>query len=249
VSRSRGPVTATPRRLPLRLPGDEKRLDVAMHEYAAVRNEIDTCLTNQVAILSFGTATVGLLVAAAATLWDDEPLLSSLLLLFVVPAAGWLALVVHAGELVRLMRAGLFLHRLEDWVNDAWWCSPEEGRVLLWEQWDIRRGSADVDRRNSWAITAVFAVMVVLFVPAGFWRLQQPPDGEEPVEDWLSWAFLGLSLAIGVASALWLRTLRRHAYAYRDAYDDEAGAGGVARDRRWRRGRSRPARGAPPTGR
>jgi hypothetical protein len=39
--------------------------DIVMHEYDAIRNEINTSLSAQVSILSLGSATSGLLVAAA----------------------------------------------------------------------------------------------------------------------------------------------------------------------------------------
>jgi len=218
MSRSGARVDEIPERIPLVLPDSTKRLDFVMQEYTAIRREIDTCLANQVSILSFGTATIGLLVAAAGTLWDQEPLLSSLLLLFVVPTAGFLALVIHAGELVRLMRAGYFLHELENWANAAWSSAFEDGRpVLVWEQWRIRRGRADVDRSNSIAITVAFVAMALGFVFTGFWRLHEPPP-EQPVDEHVAVWLLVASLVLGLSTILWLYRLRRYAYDYRTAY-------------------------------
>lgn len=214
-------IVKVPGRIPLQLSENSKLLDVVMQEYGAIRREIDTCLANQVAILSFGAATVGLLVAAAGTLWREEPLLSGILLLFVVPAACFLALSIHAGELVRMMRGGLFLHELENWVNDAWPSSlGEDGRVLTWEQWGIRTGAADVDRNNQFAISAVFGTLALGFAFSGFWRLHEPPPGYV-IDELLAILLLVVSLGIGLLSVLWVATLRRYAYTYRKAYRDQ----------------------------
>src|SRR4051794_15125193 len=82
---------------------DERRhLEIALHEYDAIRAEIHTSLNNQVSVLSFGAATVGLLVAAAAALWDTSgdgsTTLVAVLLLLMVPLVCFLSLAVYLGE-------------------------------------------------------------------------------------------------------------------------------------------------------
>jgi hypothetical protein len=218
-----------PPRIPLSLPvvGQQddvvllKRVDVAMQEYTAIRQEIDTCLANQVAVLSFGAATVGLLVAAAATLWTDSVLLSGLLLVFVVPGTCFLALAIHAGELVRLMRAGYFLHEFERWVNQGWSTRHDDARlVLTWEHWGIREGRADVDKHNGRAISAVFGLLALGFTFMGFWRLHSAPEHSNipDIPEPVAGIILGGSLLIGLGSFLWVAGLRRYAYKYRAAY-------------------------------
>src|SRR4051794_19382652 len=218
-------VDPVPPKIPLRLPavgqpGDvvlQKHIDIVMQEYTAIRREIDTCLANQIAILSFGAATVGLLVAAAAALWRDNPLLPGLLLLFIVPGVCFLALAIHAGELVRLMRAGLFLHELERWVNQAWSTRHNDPRmVLTWEHWAIREGRADVDRHNGRAVTAAFGLLTLGFILVGFWRLHSAP--EVHIREFVAAILLGASLLIGVGTSLWVGRLRRYAYRHRAEY-------------------------------
>lgn len=214
------PVVQVPERVALDPTAHSKMLDVVMQEYTAIRREIDTTLANQVAILSFGAATVGLLVAAAASLWDREPLLTAALLLFVVPSACFLALAVHAGELVRLMRAGLFLHELEDWMNEAWSKTLDERRPLLtWEQWHIREGTADVDRHNLLAISAVFVTLAAGFAFSGFWRLHTT----DAVDERLALLLLAVSLGLGLVTTLWVANLRAFAYRHRRAYTGQDG--------------------------
>ena len=65
-------VAAPPRRAQMHRHDSFNRLDLVMHEYDAIRGEVETTLSSQVAILSFGAATIGLLVAAAAALWVDH---------------------------------------------------------------------------------------------------------------------------------------------------------------------------------
>jgi hypothetical protein len=226
MSSSYEKVEPVPRRIPLPLPAVgqqpvdivlQKHIDVVMQEYTAIRREIDTCLANQVAILSFGAATVGLLVAAAATLWEEDPLLPGLLLLFVVPGVCFLALAIHAGELVRLMRAGFFLHELERWVNQAWSARHGDNRmVLTWEQWAIREGRADVDKHNGQAIAAVFGLLALGFTFMGFWRLHSAL--EEDIPNPVPGILLAASLLIEGGTFLWVARLRTYAYKHRAEY-------------------------------
>lgn len=203
-----------------------------MHEYDAIRQEVVTTLTNQVSTLSFGAATVGLLVAAGAALWDDAKLLSGLLLLFVVPSVCFLTLAIYSGELVRLMRAGLFLNTLENCVNRAQRCDQETERpdpdpdrdpvaVLTWEQWrSIRSKLGDVDALNRTAIVCVFILLAIGFMFMGWWRLHTMGEAD-PAWATRSWANRSLivSTVAGAASVGWVLYLNFYAYRYRHKYD------------------------------
>jgi hypothetical protein len=211
-----------PVRVQLDVNDETKVLDLVMHEYDAIRGELDTSLSAQVSIMSFGAATVGLLVAAAGTLWTAEPLLAGLLLLFVVPGSCFLALAIHAGEMVRLMRAGLFLNHLENCVNRALWRSRrDEGvGVLTWEQWGIRQGGADMARHNRRAIVLVFSILAFGSMLAGYWLLHQLPEREIPEE--LAIALLIASSVLGVQALRWVWHLQKYAYKHRAKYERTA---------------------------
>jgi hypothetical protein len=219
-------------RLPSRVdPGvdDNRVLELMMHEYSAIRNEIDTSLSAQVSIMSFGAATAGLLVAAAGALWKDEPLVAGLLLLVVVPAASFLALAIHAGEMVRLMRAGLFLNHLENTVNRMPWPARLKGQgagVLIWEQWGIRAGGPDMAGHNRRAITFVFGLLAFGFMFAGYWRLHEEPGIHE------GWAIgaLAVSVVLGWLALGWIRYLHDYAYLHRRGYEQTAVPPPVARE-------------------
>jgi hypothetical protein len=206
-----------PTKVPLNLGDDAKPLDLVMHEYNAVRNLIQTARSNQVAILSFGAATVGLLVSAAATLWKDAAALAGLILLFAVPAVCFLALIIYGGEAIRLMRAGLFLNDLENWVNEAAWPSKlekEHTGVLTWEQWGVRAGSADVERATQRAIPLIFTLLAFGFMIVGYVRLHSAPHIDE------RWATVGLIGASLVAAYLLISAsyISSIAYRYRTHY-------------------------------
>ena len=180
--------------------------------------EILVTLSNQVSTLSFGAATVGLLAAAAATLWKDAELLSGLLLLLIVPIVCFLTLAIYSGEQVRLMRAGLFMNRLENCVNDA--RRSDGGALLTWEQWqEIRTGSGDVDGMNRMAITLVFVLLAVGFIAMGFWRLHTT----KVIPEWLAVVLTALAALLAVASTAWVAWLKRYAYEHRRRYKYTAG--------------------------
>ena len=208
-----------PEKVSQRVSDSGQLLDMMMHEYAAIRGEIQTSLSNQVSILSFGAATVGLLVAAGAALWQDEPLPTGLLLLVVVPVVCFLTLIIYAGELIRLMRAGLFLNRLENCVNQAASTylaqdSDKRQAVLTWEQWrSIRTGRRDIDRNNRWAITSVFFLLAVVSSALGYWRLE-----DAGTSDSLIWLLAAFSVLVGGTAMAWVLWLSTYAYEHRNQY-------------------------------
>jgi hypothetical protein len=222
-------IAGPPKRASLHRHERVDRLEVVMHEYDAIRGEVETTLSSQVAILSFGAATIGLLVAAAAALWDDQPALTGLTLLLAVPLASFLTLAVYSGELVRLMRAGLFLNRLECTVNRTFavpksGCddcaaedptTPDDSLLLTWEQWsNIRSGGADVDRLNRLAIYSVFLFLAAVFGAAGYVRLHTASD----IPEIAAAVALFLSASLGLLSVVWLTYLVSFAYSYRKLY-------------------------------
>jgi hypothetical protein len=186
-------------------------LDVALAEYAGLRGEIDTSLANQLSILSFGAATIGLLVTAGATLWGDVngTRVAAVMYAVVVPLACFLVMAIWLGELTRMLRAGLFMLELEKWINA---CLPRA--VLAWEHWgEIRRDSADLEGHNRRIVALVFLLLALAGVAAGMYGLDRSNAGVE----WL----VGTGTAAGATVVLggaWLLTLLARGDAYREAY-------------------------------
>ena len=91
---------------------DMQWLDVAMEEYKTLRQEVQTSLTAQHTILSFGTATLGLVFGAAVNLWDEE-LAPIVLFSLLIPLLSGLVLLMWLSEAMRMVRAGNYLAVLE----------------------------------------------------------------------------------------------------------------------------------------
>jgi hypothetical protein len=218
LSRSRQPdVPAVPRRITLNIEKNQL-LDVVMHEYDATRAEIQSSLSNQVSMLSFGAATVGFLVAGAAQLWKDVVILASLPFLLAVPAMCFLTLAIYFAELIRIMRAALFLHELENSVNEAGRSMElaNKGRLLTWEQWKVRSTmfGPDMERHGGLMIPLVFAMLGLGFMITGYSRLHDTPGIHE------LWTTSGLFIAIylSVLPARYAWLCNRYAYQHRLMY-------------------------------
>jgi hypothetical protein len=170
-----------------------------MHEYDATRNDIGISRSNQTSVLSFGAAAVGLLVAAAAGLWENAVSLAGLLLLIIVPVVCFLTIAIYAGELTQLMRSRLYLHELENWVNES---TNQDKPVLAWEGYTtIRRVGADVESYNRRTIPTVFGLFAFCFTIAGYLRLHSASEIQE------RWATSGLicSLLLSLLSIVYAK--------------------------------------------
>lgn len=113
----------------------------------------------QQAILSFGTATIGLLTAGAFNVWDD-PAVATLIFLGVTPLVSGIVLVVWIGEFIRRTRAGMHLQQIEQAFRNAKPDMPPA--VMAWE-----RGLHDSERdawrrRRDWNYAAVIALFAAI---------------------------------------------------------------------------------------
>ncbi|ODS36129.1 hypothetical protein BEH94_01855 [Candidatus Altiarchaeales archaeon WOR_SM1_SCG] len=106
-------------------------LSVIMEEYKSLREESLTAMQTQQSILRFGTATLGIVLAAGLNLWEKS-LLPEFVFLFLIPLLSYLVIIIWVGEVERMIRAGTFLAQLEKKVNKAFGGKPE---ALTWESW------------------------------------------------------------------------------------------------------------------
>jgi len=104
--------------------------EIILKEYDTIRQEILTSMNNRVSILSFGLAIIGAIFTAtiAVSTTSGSSLLSSLMLVFAVPAINSFILFMWLGEYQRMQRAGKFLVSLEDRINKM-----ASTRLLTWE--------------------------------------------------------------------------------------------------------------------
>jgi len=92
---------------------DAELMPVVLAEYAAIRQEIQTALSNQQSTLSVGAATLGLLAAVGARFWPRDLLVGGLVFSLAIPAACAMAVRMWYGELLRIARAARFIAELE----------------------------------------------------------------------------------------------------------------------------------------
>lgn len=104
--------------------------EIILKEYETIRQEILTSMNNRVSILSFGLAIIGAIFTASIAVFTTSSysLLSSLMLIFAVPAINSFVLFMWLGEYQRMQRAGRFLVDLEDRINKI-----ASSTLLTWE--------------------------------------------------------------------------------------------------------------------
>lgn len=88
-----------------------------LKQYEFLRGEVNSSLAAQLQILSFGTATLGL-VSGAAFVGTSAAFRSDVLVVF-LPLLAYLTLTIWFSEVMRMLRAGSFLLTLEKRLDDA----------------------------------------------------------------------------------------------------------------------------------
>src|SRR4051794_13191635 len=126
-------------RVPTMAPQTETEawLSVALEEYRALREESLAAMQMQQSSLTFGTATMGVVISAGLSAWD-KPALPEIVFLVFVPLIVCLTLLIWAGEVARMFRVGRFLAGLEERVNAR---VPGMEGALTWESWLLTRQS------------------------------------------------------------------------------------------------------------
>lgn len=106
-------------------------LAVVMEEYKTLREESLASMKMQQSILSFGTATIGIVISAGFAAWNKTPL-PEIIFMFLIPTVIYLVILIWLGEVGRMFRAGSFLDRIEEKVNRQF---TDKEEALSWENW------------------------------------------------------------------------------------------------------------------
>jgi hypothetical protein len=196
---------------------NEQLTPLVLAEYAAIRHEIQTALSNQQSTLSVGAATLGLLAAVGARFWPDDLLLGGLVFSLAIPAACAMAVRMWYGELLRIARAARFIADLERWAN-----RQANGRLLVWERWmdECRRlKGQDIDYATWRAVVLGFSTLAAMSVSLGMYWLNEAQG-------------VTTMSAVAAVNALlvtreWheIRALRRRALTYLDLPDEDETSG------------------------
>ncbi|HEY6758264.1 MAG TPA: hypothetical protein VI318_02195 [Baekduia sp.] len=185
---------------------------LVLAEYAAVRAEIQTAISNQQSALSVGAATLGLLAGVGAHFWDVDQTLSGLVFALAVPAACAMAIRMWFGELLRITRASRFIADLERWANRG-----EQQRVLVWEAWmsECRaQPGQDIDDATWRSVRLGFNALAVMSIALGLYALMAGGL-------WLVGAVAALDALLGWRARRQMQRLRAQVETYiGDPVDD-----------------------------
>jgi hypothetical protein len=105
-------------------------VEAALAEYDAHRAEVVSEAQAQQHILALGATAIGVVIAGAFNVWDDQ-LLATLAFLLVVPLLSALVLIQWAGRATAMMRVGVYLERLERTLASH---TSAPVPILTWEE-------------------------------------------------------------------------------------------------------------------
>jgi hypothetical protein len=172
---------------------------VLLEEYRAMRDEITTAMNSQISVLAFGAATLGFSFAAASTTSDKH--FREMFLLVLVPLLCYLILTVWFAEVLRMLRAGTFLMRLEKRLDElgfgalSWESSVFQARCETGPTAFLQ----DPDRFRTYAIMLLFWTIAGTSIAIGWHAVSA-----------YSWQhfFAIAALAVSIAVLAWLQALR-----------------------------------------
>lgn len=202
-------------------PAADLYMDVVLEQYRAMRVEVLAALQSQQSSLSFGSATLGILIAGGAQVWTGEDVLAGVVFGLLIPTVSGLVATMFLSEQLRLLRAGFFLATLEEVINGRLREPPPQ-----WEHW-LAFGcpsKKDVERVQRWAILAVFALVAVGSAVAGFVRTWRTSDDYGlPLGGFALVLLLSLTAAIGFQVDA-LRKLKRDKASFLGSSPNEVGS-------------------------
>ncbi len=188
------------------------RASAMLEEYKSLRQESIEAMRSRNALLALGAAAVGVLFLAATNAFAGENVtllqirLSFLLFLVAIPGLSGLLFFLWLGEADRMSRAGAYMDRLEDEINEEIAAAKP---ALAWEGWL---------RENNRQMTYPYVAVVGLFFGAAAFSMLIAfgffvfPSGEAELPGWLAVvsAVVGAAALISAAGGGYavVRTLR-----------------------------------------
>jgi hypothetical protein len=168
--------------------------EIRLEEYKTLRQEILTAMSNRISILTFGLASISLVLSASVSKYTHDDagfgkVLPGLALSLAIPAIAIFIIFMWLGEYERMQRAGRFLTTIEEKVN---W--EKRSKLLTWET-QLR-----AERRHM-AYPYNATVMLLLVISwlsqmGGLMMISSTPDCviQHPVATGLAVALLALDL-------------------------------------------------------
>jgi hypothetical protein len=176
--------------------------ELLLEEYKTIRAEVTSLLSAQVSILAFGAATIGFSFAAASQSSNEK--VRDMFLLVLVPLLCYLIVIVWFAEVMRMLRAGAFLMRLEKRLDEQFGYG-----ALTWEstifQARCRSGPSaflqDPDRFRVFAIWLLFFTIAGTSIVIGW--------GSISLYGWQHF-FAVTALVVAFSVVLWIYLLREN---------------------------------------
>lgn len=174
-----GPLDMAPSRDVGRNSQPDNWLMAALEEYKSLRTESLDSMKVQNTILGYGVAGIGALLTAGISFIDknDNPLLEGAIFCFFIPLVVFFIVMIWAGEVARMYRAGQFLVGREPIINQH---VIEIGSIarepaLFWENWLARKGDNNKTPHQRlylqhYSIFAMFLFIALLSVTLGNYK-------------------------------------------------------------------------------
>ena len=174
-------------------------MDLVLEEYRTLREESLQAMRQQQLILQLGLAALGVLVSVGIRSSTDTTV-AALLLMGLIPLLSVLIVLIWAGELERMVRAGTHLRRIERRMNHAY-----EGCWPL--QWESLLGTPLLPRIHGIYRAVLVALLSLLGVGAASIGAVRLGEGDHWV--WMAALTVADSLIFVGTFVWWKRTERR----------------------------------------
>jgi hypothetical protein len=159
-----------------------------IEEYKSIRTESLDSMKVQNTILSYGVTTIGLILTAGISIIDknDMLVLDEAIFCVFIPLVVFFIVMIWAGEVARMYRAGSFLAIREPIISQyvdkigsrGCWDEP----ALGWENWLLKKGHNNETPHQRlyiqhYSILAMFLFLAILSITIGNYKL----SGRSPV--------------------------------------------------------------------
>jgi hypothetical protein len=153
----------------------------AIEEYKSLRTESLDSMKVQNTILSYGVTAIVLTITAGLSIIDKETLLmvDGAIFLILIPTIIFFIVMIWAGEVARMYRAGSFLVKHElaisKYVDKVSSCNGWDKPALSWENWlSQNSGNNEAPHKKlyiqHYSVLAMFLFLAVLSVSIGNYK-------------------------------------------------------------------------------
>ncbi|KST63265.1 hypothetical protein [Mastigocoleus testarum] len=137
-------------------------IDVVLEEYRTLRAESLLAMQTQQSVLRFGLGSVGVVIGAGFTSWNQINL-ASIVFLVLLPLICYAVLIIWIGEVARMIRAGYFLLQLEEKINQKFLSQyPNETKPLSWETYLRNSNGISGTPQLQWNYLIIIALFFLL---------------------------------------------------------------------------------------